>query len=214
MATGVDVAQAQTQYLSVKAQLIEVGVARAQFEHAIASQIGVTASTFSLAQSPLAGTPPALPAGVPWELLERRPDIAGAERSAAAANAQIGIATAAYYPNVTLSAAGGVESTVLGTLFEIPSILWSVGASAFETLFDGGRRHALTDQARAAYDVQVANLPGRASGAFQEVEDNPVGAQHPERRGHRPDHAVDVACSLRASAVTLTRAASRRTSRS
>jgi NodT family efflux transporter outer membrane factor (OMF) lipoprotein len=172
VATGVDVAQAETQYLSVKAQLIEVGVSRAQFEHAIASLIGVPASTFSLAPRPLAGTPPAIPAGVPSALLERRPDIAGAERRAAAANAQIGIATAAYYPNVTLSGAGGIQSTALGTLFEVPSILWSVGASAFETLFDGGRRHALTEQARAAYDVQVANYRQSVLGAFQEVEDN------------------------------------------
>lgn len=118
------------------------------------------------------GTPPAIPAGLPSELLERRPDVAGAERRAAAANAQIGVAMAAYYPSITLSAAGGVESTVLGTLFEVPSILWSFGASALETIFDGGRRHALTEQARAAYEVQVASYRQSVLEAFREVEDN------------------------------------------
>jgi NodT family efflux transporter outer membrane factor (OMF) lipoprotein len=109
---------------------------------------------------------------LPSELLERRPDVAGAERRAAAANAQIGVAMAAYYPSITLSAAGGVESTVLGTLFEVPSILWSFGASALETIFDGGRRHALTEQARAAYEVQVASYRQSVLEAFREVEDN------------------------------------------
>ena len=172
VATEVDVAQAETQFLSVKAQLIDVGVTRAEFEHAVASLIGVAASTFSLPPSPLEGTPPAIPAGLPSELLERRPDVAGAERRAAAANAQIGVATAAYYPSLTLSAAGGVESTTLGTLFEVPSILWSVGASALETVFDGGRRHALTEQARAAYEVQVASYRQSVLDAFREVEDS------------------------------------------
>ena len=172
VATEVDVAQAETQYLSVKAQLIDVGVTRAELEHAIASLIGVPASRFSLPPSPLVGTPPAIPAGLPSELLERRPDVASAERRAAAANAQIGIAGSAYYPSLTLGASGGVESTALGTLFEVPSILWSVGASALETVFDGGHRHALTEQARAAYDVQVASYRQSVLEAFREVEDS------------------------------------------
>ena len=109
---------------------------------------------------------------MPSELLERRPDVAAAERRAAAANAQIGIAVSAYYPSFTLSAAGGIESTALGTLFQVPSLLWSLGASAVETLFDGGRRHALTEQARATYDAQVATYRQSVLQAFQEVEDS------------------------------------------
>ena len=172
VANAVDVAQAETQYLTVKAQGIEVGVARATFEHAIATLIGVPAATFALAPRPLEGRLPAVPAGVPSELLERRPDVAAAERRLAAANAQIGIAVAAYYPNITLSATGGFESGSLASWLQIPSLFWSLGASALETLFDAGRRHALTDQARDLYESQVANYRQSVLGAFQEVEDN------------------------------------------
>ncbi|HEX3471446.1 MAG TPA: efflux transporter outer membrane subunit [Silvibacterium sp.] len=172
VSTEVDVAQAETQYQSVKAQAIDVGVARAQFEHAIATLIGVPASSFSLPPMPLTLALPAIPAGVPSELLERRPDIAGAERRTDAANAQIGIAIAAYYPNVTLSGSGGFESQTIGTWIQGPSALWALGASALETLFDAGRRHALTTQARDAYDAQTANYRQSVLNAFQEVEDN------------------------------------------
>jgi NodT family efflux transporter outer membrane factor (OMF) lipoprotein len=172
VANAVDVAQAETQYRTVKAQAIDTGVARAQYEHAIATLIGAPASTFALAPNPLAGTLPPVPVGLPSTLLERRPDVAAAERRVAAANAQIGIATAAYYPNITLSATVGLESGALGTLFELPSLLWSLGASAFETLFDAGRRHALTDQARDAYEGQVATYRQSVLTAFQDVEDN------------------------------------------
>jgi NodT family efflux transporter outer membrane factor (OMF) lipoprotein len=172
VATAVDVAQAETQYRSVKAQAIDVGVARAQFEHAIATLVGVPASEFSLASNPLDVAPPIVPAGVPSQLLERRPDVAAAERRAAAANAQIGVATAAYFPNLTLSAAGGLESGALGTWLSVPSLLWSLGASALETIFDAGRRHALTDQARDAYEAQVASYRLSVLNAFQEVEDD------------------------------------------
>ncbi len=172
VSTEVDVAQAETQYQSVKAQAIDVGVARAQFEHAIATLIGVPASSFSLPPMPLTLALPAIPAGVPSELLERRPDIAGAERRTDAANAQIGIAIAAYYPNVTLNGGGGFESQNIGTWIQGPSALWALGASAAETLFDAGRRHALTAQARDAYDQQTANYRQSILNAFQEVEDN------------------------------------------
>jgi NodT family efflux transporter outer membrane factor (OMF) lipoprotein len=170
--TDVDVAQAQTQLESVRAQDIDVGVARAQFEHAIATLIGVTPSSFSLPFMPLTLLLPQIPTGVPSQLLERRPDIAGAERRTDAANAQIGIAISAYYPNVTLSGAGGFQSAHAGTWVQGPSSLWSLGGSAIELLFDAGRRHALTDQAREAYDAQTAFYRQSVLNAFQEVEDN------------------------------------------
>jgi NodT family efflux transporter outer membrane factor (OMF) lipoprotein len=172
VANAVDVAQAETQYLQVKAQGIDVGVQRAEFEHAIATLIGVPAASFTLAPRPLAGNLPVVPPGLPSELLERRPDIAAAERRLAAANAQIGIAVAAYYPNIMLSATGGFESGSLASWLQIPSLFWSLGASALETLFDAGRRHALTDQARDLYEGQVATYRQSVLAAFQEVEDN------------------------------------------
>ncbi|WP_446744923.1 efflux transporter outer membrane subunit [Silvibacterium acidisoli] len=172
VATDVDVAQAETQLETVKAQSIDVGVARAQFEHAIATLIGVSASTFSLPFMPLDLPLPVIPTGVPSELLERRPDISAAERRADAANAQIGIAITAYYPNVNLNGVGGFESQNAGTWIQGPSALWSLGASATELLFDAGRRHALTQQARDAYEAQTANYRQSVLTAFQEVEDN------------------------------------------
>jgi len=172
VATDVDVAQAQTQLEMVKAQDIDVGVARAQFEHAVATLIGTPASSFSLAFAPLTLNLPAIPAGVPSELLERRPDISGAERRTQAANAQIGIAISAYYPNVTLTGGGGFQSANAGTWIQGPSALWSLGGSAVELLFDAGRRHALTNQARDAYEGQTANYRESVLNAFQEVEDN------------------------------------------
>lgn len=172
VASDVDVAQAETQLETVKAQAIDVQVARAQFEHAIATLIGQPASTFSLPPAPLNLKLPTIPAGVPSELLERRPDIAAAERRADAANAQIGIAIAAYYPNIQLSGAGGFESTSPGTWIQGPSALWSLGASAMETLFDAGRRHAITAQARDLYEAQAANYRQTILQAFQDVEDN------------------------------------------
>ncbi|HEX4405351.1 MAG TPA: efflux transporter outer membrane subunit, partial [Polyangia bacterium] len=195
VANAVDVAQAETQYRTVKAQAIDTGVARAQYEHAIATLIGVPASTFSLAPQPLvmASVLPPIPSGLPSALLERRPDVAAAERRVAAANAQIGIATAAYYPNITLSGTVGLESGVLGTLFEIPSLLWSLGASAFETLFDAGRRHALTDQARDAYEGQVATYRQSVLTAFQDAEDNLSALRILEEEAEAQAAAVDSA---------------------
>jgi NodT family efflux transporter outer membrane factor (OMF) lipoprotein len=172
VATDVDVAEAETQYESVKAQAIDVGVARAQFEHAIATLAGIPASSFSLPYAPLNLPLPNVPLVVPSELLERRPDIAGQERRTDAANAQIGIAISAYYPNVTLNGTGGFQSSNAGTWIQGPSSLWSLGGSAIELLFDAGRRHALTDQAREAYDMQTANYRQSVLNAFQEVEDN------------------------------------------
>lgn len=172
VATEVDVAQAETQFQTVKAQEIDVQVARAQYEHAIATLIGQPASTFSLAPAPLALQLPAIPAGVPSALLERRPDIAAAERRAAAANAQIGIAEAAFYPNVQIGGTGGFESANAGTWIQGPSAMWSLGPSAMELLFDAGRRHAITAQARDQYEAQAADYRQSVLNAFQEVEDN------------------------------------------
>jgi NodT family efflux transporter outer membrane factor (OMF) lipoprotein len=172
VASDVDVAQAETQLETTRAQAIETGVARAQFEHAIAVLTGETASTFSIPVSPLDATPPEIPVGMPSELLERRPDIAAAERRVASANAQIGVAIAAYYPQVSLSAAGGFESAAIGTLIQGPSALWSVGGSALETVIDGGRRRAVTQQARHNHEATVASYRENVLEAFQQVEDS------------------------------------------
>jgi NodT family efflux transporter outer membrane factor (OMF) lipoprotein len=166
------VALAQTQLDATRAQAIDVSIARAQYEHAIATLIGVPPSTFSLAPVPLAGQPPRIPAGVPSQLLERRPDIAAAERQVDAANAQIGIAQAAWYPSLSLTGTGGMLSGSAGTWIQGPSEMWSLGASAMELLFDGGRRHAVTRQARDLYAEQTANYRQSVLSAFQEVEDD------------------------------------------
>jgi NodT family efflux transporter outer membrane factor (OMF) lipoprotein len=172
VATESDVALAQTQLETTRAQDIDVGVARAQYEHAIATLIGVPASVFSLAAMPLGNHIPQIPVGVPSQMLERRPDIAAAERQVDAANAQIGLAIAAYYPAVSLTGTGGFLSGSAGTWIQGPSEMWSLGASAVELLFDAGRRHAITQQARDAYEQQVANYRQTVLGAFQDVEDN------------------------------------------
>ena len=193
VASSADVLQAETQLKTTQAQAIEVGVQRAQFEHAIASLIGKPASDFGLAFEPLVMVPPAIPAGVPSELLERRPDIAAAERLAAAANAQIGVALAAYYPTVTLSGSGGFESSLFSTWFAWPSRFWSVGAGVSETLFDAGLRKAQTDQARAAYDASVAAYRQTVLTGFQEVEDNLAALRILEEEAHTQEDAVQAA---------------------
>jgi NodT family efflux transporter outer membrane factor (OMF) lipoprotein len=172
VATDVDVAQAQTQLETVKAQLVDVSVARAQYEHAVGTIADYKLPDFSIPFSPLDLALPQVPLGVPSQLLERRPDIAMAERQTQAANAQIGIAVSAYYPNITLNGDGGFESTHGGTWIQGPSALWSLGGSATELLFDAGQRHALTDQARHQYEAQVAGYKGVVFLAFEDVEDN------------------------------------------
>jgi NodT family efflux transporter outer membrane factor (OMF) lipoprotein len=171
VATGVDVAQARTELETVNAQLIEEGVARAQFEHAIGTLANDDLASFSIPFSPLDLKLPNVPTGVPSQLLERRPDIAAAERAAAAANAQIGIQISAFYPSIPLLATGGFESTHPGTWIQGPSSLWSLGAQASELLFDAGQRHALTDAARHAYQSQVDGYRNTVFSAFQDVED-------------------------------------------
>jgi NodT family efflux transporter outer membrane factor (OMF) lipoprotein len=167
-----NVAQAETQLESTQALDTNLGILRAQFEHAIALLVGQPASSFSIPPGPFNSTPPDVPLGVPSQLLERRPDIAAAERSVAQANAQIGVATAAFYPNVTLSASAGLESTVISSLFTWPSRVWSIGPSLTETLFDAGLRRATVQQFQAAYDQTVANYRNTVLTAFQQVEDN------------------------------------------
>jgi NodT family efflux transporter outer membrane factor (OMF) lipoprotein len=172
IASQVDVAQAQTQLETTRAQMVDLGVQRAQNEHAIAVLIGASAPSFHLPASPLANTPPVVPPGVPSDLLERRPDISATERRMAAANAQVGVARAAYFPNITLSASGGFESTSITTWFNGPSGFITAGADALVTVFDVGRRRAINDQAKAAYSQSVANYQQTVLTGFQEVEDS------------------------------------------
>ena len=169
--TDSDVAQAQTQLDTTKAQLIDVGIARAEFEHAVGSIADYKLPTFSIPFSPLAGDLPTVPLGIPSQLLERRPDIAAAERRAAQANAQIGVAISAFYPNITLGGTGGFESTHIGTWIQGPSSLWSLGAQATQLLLDGGKRKAVTAQARDLFEASASNYKGVVFLAFNEVED-------------------------------------------
>lgn len=171
VSTEADVALARTQLETVRAQQVDLGVARAQFEHAIATLTGQNAAGFSLAPAPLDLVLPRVPVGLPSQLLERRPDIAAAERRTAAANEQIGIAQSAYYPSISLSAAGGFESTHSGNWIDGPSALWSLGAKATEMLFDAGKRHALTEESRHLYEAQAAAYRGTVLAAFNSVED-------------------------------------------
>lgn len=172
LASAVDVAQAETQLRTTRAQAIDVGVNRAAFEHAIAVLIGKPPAQFSLPSSPLRSVPPAIPPGLPSDLLERRPDVAASERRMQESNAQIGVAKSAYYPLVTLSGSGGFESGVFTTLIQGPSGLWSVGANASEYIFDAGKRHAVTQQAQSAYRESIDTYRQTVLSAFQEVEDN------------------------------------------
>lgn len=174
--TGVDdqisLVQAQNALDSATAAGTNLGVARAQFEHAIAVLIGTSPSGFSMPVKPLSAAPPAIPIGIPSQLLERRPDIASSERSMAAANAQIGIAVAAYYPNLTLSGSAGFESSAIQRLLAWPSRFWSVGPSLSETIFDAGLRRSAVLQFVAAYNADVAGYRQTVLSAFQQVEDN------------------------------------------
>ncbi len=166
-----DVITAQTQLQSAQSQQIAIGVTRATLEHAIAVLVGKAPADFSLAPAPLGATVPVAPSGVPSSLLERRPDVAAAERSMAASNAQIGVAVAAYFPDLTLSGSYGFASNVVAGLVRAPNNLWSAGASASDALLDFGARSAQVRQARAGYDIAVANYRQTVLTAFQQVED-------------------------------------------
>jgi NodT family efflux transporter outer membrane factor (OMF) lipoprotein len=174
--TGIDsdeaVAQAETQLEATQAADTNLGILRAQYEHAIATLIGKPASSFSLTANPLNVVAPAVPVGVPSQLLERRPDVAAAERNMASANSLIGVARAAYYPTLTLSGVVGLESTKIADWFTWPSRFWSVGPAMAETIFDAGLRKATVQQFRAAYDANIAAYRQTVLTAFQQVEDN------------------------------------------
>ena len=190
VATAVDVAQAQTQLETVRAQLVDVGVARAQFEHAIGTIDNYDLSGFSIPSSPIDLPLPKVPVGVPSQLLERRPDIAAAERQAAAANAQIGIAISAFYPTISLGGNAGFESTSPATWIQGPSSLWSLGGQAAELLFDAGQRHALTDAARQTYAAQADGYRNTVFSAFQDVEDQLSGLRILEQESGVEQNAV------------------------
>jgi NodT family efflux transporter outer membrane factor (OMF) lipoprotein len=168
----VDVVQAEVQLKSAQAQLIDLGVNRAQLEHAIALLVGEPPAKFALAPVPLTVKMPDIPLALPSELLERRPDIAAAERNMAAANAQIGVAKAAFFPTLTLSGSTGFRSTSLADLLSAPSRFWSIGGAVAQAVFDAGLRRAQTEQAIAAYDADVATYRQTVLTGFQEVEDN------------------------------------------
>ncbi len=192
--TGIDsdeaVAQAETQLEATQALATNLGILRAQYEHAIALLVGKPASSFSLSFEALKTPPPAIPFGVPSQLLERRPDVAANERLMAQANAQIGVAVAAYYPTVTLSASFGLEATKASSWFTWPSRIWSVGPSIAETIYDGGLRRATVEQYRAQYDETVANYRNTVLTAFQQVEDNLSGLRILSKEIQEQDTAV------------------------
>ena len=174
-ASGLDVAQQQALLDSTLTQVDVLRRQRDQFEHAIATLIGTPAPTFALAQEVRALVPPQVPIGVPSDVLERRPDVASAERAMAAANAQVGVADAAFYPSIILSPAYGYESNALSSLFNVPSLLWSLGVSITQPIFDAGRIRANFDFAKAGYDVTVANYRRVVLTAMQEAEDGITG---------------------------------------
>jgi NodT family efflux transporter outer membrane factor (OMF) lipoprotein len=190
VAARADVAQAETQLKSNQAQAIDAGLQRAQLEHAIAVLLGKPPAEVSIAVEPVTTEFPSIPAGVPSELLERRPDIAAAERRTAAANAQIGVAQAAFFPSLTLSATGGFQSSVLSQLFSLPSRYWSIGADVAQVIFDAGLRRAQTDQAIATYDENVANYRQTVLSGFQQVEDNLAALRILQQEAVVQDEAV------------------------
>ncbi len=185
-----DVALATAQLKSTQSLLTDTDATRAQLEHAIAALLGKPPADFALPQAPLVARLPVIPVGLPSELLERRPDIASAERLAAAANAQIGVAKAAYYPLATLSASGGDSLSSFGRYFTVPGRVWTLGASLSQTLFDGGARGARTDQAVANYDASVANYRQTVLSGFTEVEDNLAALRVLEAEQGTDDDAV------------------------
>jgi NodT family efflux transporter outer membrane factor (OMF) lipoprotein len=167
-----DVVQAEAQLKSTQAQRVDLGVQRAQLEHAIAVLMGETPASLAIGPAAMAAKLPQIPFGVPSELLQRRPDIASAERTVAAANARIGVAQSALYPSLILSASTGLRAATLPNLLSAPTFFWALGASAAQVLFDAGARQAAVDQARAAFEAEVGLYRQTVLTSFQEVEDN------------------------------------------
>ena len=190
IASQADVAQAQTQLDSTRAQETDVALSRAKFEHAIAVLVGQPPSAFSLSTGAIAGAPPAVPAFLPSQLLERRPDVSSSERQAAAANAGIGLARTAFFPTFTLAATGGYESGSFAQWINWPDRIWSLGASAAGTILDFGRHRAAYRQAKDEYDASVANYRQTALTAFQEVEDDLASLSYLAVEGVHQDAAV------------------------
>ena len=197
IAPGLDVAQAQTQLDSARSQASQILVQRALMEHAIAALIGVSASTFSVKPAIVHVELPEVPSGVPTTLLERRPDVAAAERRMIAANAGIGVARAAYFPSLTLNALGGFQSTSVANLLSAPSSYWALGPAALLSVFDGGLRRAQVAQARASFDASAANYRSVAVAAFQQVEDSLAALNHYH------DAAVEETAAVEAAQRTL-----------
>jgi NodT family efflux transporter outer membrane factor (OMF) lipoprotein len=193
IAPGLDVAQAQTQLNAARSQAAQTLAQRALMEHAIAALLGVSASTFSLKPEIVAIELPQTPSGVPSTLLERRPDIAGAQRRMIAANANIGVARAAYFPTLTLGAQGGFQSTAVSNWLSAPSSFWAIGPNALLSLFDGGLRRAQVAQARAEFDASAANYRGIVVSAFQQVEDSLATLNHYRDASIDEKAAVDAA---------------------
>jgi len=193
LASAVDVAQAQTQLETTRAQANELEANRAALEHALAVLTGQAPYQFTVPRAPLAAPPPSVPPGLPSGLLERRPDIAAAERRVQEANAQIGVARSAWFPQVTLSGAGGFESSRIGTFLQGPAGFWSLAGSAAELVFDGGQRRGLSDAARAAYDQSVDTFRQTVLTAFQETEDNLAALRVLQEVAQTQDAAVAAA---------------------
>ncbi len=193
VAARVELVLAEQQLKSTQAQSIDVGVQRAQVEHAIAILIGKAPAELSIPTEDIALAIPVVPPGVPSQLLERRPDIAAAERQMAAANAQIGVAQAAYFPTLTLSASGGFRSNLVPDWLTVPHRFWSVGPTLAETLFDGGARRAVSKQAQAAYDANVATYRQTVLTAIQQVEDNLAALRILEQEAVTQAEAVQAA---------------------
>jgi NodT family efflux transporter outer membrane factor (OMF) lipoprotein len=193
LASEVEVEQARTILETTRAQAVDVGVARAQYEHAIAVLVGKPPAEVRVPPLPLTTPPPPIPVGITSELLERRPDIAAAERRVAAANAQVGLAKLAYFPVINFAADGGFNSGHITTLFQGPSIIWSAGPSAVMTLFDVGRRRAFNDEAKSGYDFSVAFYRETVLTAFQQVEDNLAALRILEQEAGVQAKAVEAA---------------------
>jgi NodT family efflux transporter outer membrane factor (OMF) lipoprotein len=193
VAAKVDVVQAESQLKSTQAQAVDVGVQRAQLEHAIAVLIGKAPAEFALPPAALSAGMPQIPPSLPAELLERRPDIAAAERRVAAANAQIGVAKAAFFPQITLSASGGFASSSFAQWLTVPSRIWALGPSIVQSIFDAGLRRAQTEQAIAVYDANVANYRQTVLSGFQEVEDNLAALRILEQENKVQEEAVQAA---------------------
>jgi NodT family efflux transporter outer membrane factor (OMF) lipoprotein len=187
------VAQAEAQLKATQAQDTNLGILRAQYEHAIALLAGQPASTLALPVEVLKASPPSIPVGVPSELLERRPDIAAAERAVAQANAQIGVAQTAFFPAITLSASAGLQNLSITKWLEWPSRVWSVGPGLAQTIFDGGLRKATVQQFQASYDQTVANYRQTVLTAFQQVEDNLAALRILKEVVEQQDSAVESA---------------------